>query len=167
MPELTPYEATMYIFLVRNSYIKNNSSEIRIGKRTIVANYAKGSRGEKTNYEHVSQLLKRLEEKGCLRIEDTNREGTRYSILLPSEIALVRNKILIGSDVEEEDYFTDDKKRKELFERDEWKCFYCGEKVAKDNATLDHLIPQCKGGKHAKANLKTSCLVCNSIKSVK
>ncbi|MGH7236937.1 MAG: HNH endonuclease [Candidatus Saccharimonadales bacterium] len=44
---------------------------------------------------------------------------------------------------------------------------YCGEKVTAENATLDHLVPQYKGGKHTKENLKTSCLMCNSIKSGK
>lgn len=53
------------------------------------------------------------------------------------------------------------------FERGKWTCFYCGEKVTSQNATLDHLIPQSKEGKHTKDNLKTSCLVCNSIKSGK
>ena len=41
MPELTPYEASLYIFSLRNSYIKNNSLEIRIGKRTIAINLPK------------------------------------------------------------------------------------------------------------------------------
>jgi len=47
---------------------------------------------------------------------------------------------------EEEDYFTDPEKRLVLFERDNWICQYCGETVSRDNATLDHYIPQRKGG---------------------
>ena len=46
-------------------------------------------------------------------------------------------------------------------------CYYCREEVTKDNATLDHLIPQSKDGKNTEENLKTSCLLCNSIKSGK
>ena len=45
--------------------------------------------------------------------------------------------------------------------------FIVAKKVTSENATLDHLTPQSKGGKHTKDNLKTSCLVCNSIKSGK
>jgi len=44
---------------------------------------------------------------------------------------------------------------------------YCGEKVTPENATLDHFIPQSKGGKHSKDNLKTCCLICNGIKAGK
>ncbi|MEK7463230.1 MAG: HNH endonuclease, partial [Patescibacteria group bacterium] len=40
-------------------------------------------------------------------------------------------------------------------------------KVTPENSTLDHLVPQSRDGKHTKENLKTSCLVCNSIKSGK
>ncbi len=167
VPELTPYEASLYIFFLRNSHIKNNSPKIRIGKRTIAENYGKGSRGEKTNYAHVTKLVKGLEEKSCIKVGDINRDGTLYIVFLPEEIPLVKEKLSITQDPKEENYFTDEEKRKEIFERDKWTCFYCGEKVTFQNATLDHLIPQSKEGKHTKDNLKTSCLVCNSIKSGK
>jgi len=167
LPELTPYEAALYIFFLRNSYFKNEGFEIRIGKRTIADKYGRGSRGEKTNYAHVTKLVKGLEIKGCLKVGDTNRDGTLYVIVLPEEIPLVKEKLSYQEDPEDEDYFTDMKKRQEILERDKWTCFYCGEVVSSENATLDHLIPQHKGGGHAKDNLKTSCLMCNSIKSGK
>lgn len=166
MPELTPYETSLYIFFIRSSFL-NDETTVRIGKRTIVEKYGKGARGDKTNYEHVSKILKGLEEKGCIKIGDTNRDGTLYTVVLPDKIPLVAEKLAIVLDAEEEDYFTNPEKRKELFERDKWTCHYCGEKVTEENATLDHLIPQYRGGKHTKENLKTSCLVCNSIKSGK
>lgn len=167
MPHLTSYEATTYILLLRNSYIKNNSKEVRIGKRTIAANFSKGFRGGKTNYAHITKLVKGLETKGCIKIGDTGREGTHYTILLPDEIPLVKEKLSLSSKPEEEDYFTKLERRKEIFERDKYTCFYCGEKVSNINATLDHYIPQHKGGKNTKENLKTACLICNSIKSGK
>jgi hypothetical protein len=166
MPSLTPYEASLYIFFLRNSYLKDGSREIRIGKRTIADNLG-SSRGEKTNYAHVTKLVDGLEVKNCIKIGDTNRDGTLYSIFLPKEIPSVKEKLSIAADPEEEDYFTNSEKRKEILERDKWTCFYCGEKVTTENATLDHVIPQYKGGKHTKENLKTSCLICNSIKSGK
>jgi len=166
LPILTPYEAGLYIFLLRNSFIKNSSREIRIGKRTIADNLG-ASRGEKTNYAHVTKLVNGLEEKSCIKIGDTTREGTLYSVFLPEEIPSVKERLSIVADPIREDYFTDSEKRKEIFERDKYICHYCGEKVTPENATLDHLTPQCKGGGHTKENLKTSCLVCNSIKSGK
>lgn len=166
MPELTPYETSLYIFFIRSSFL-NDTTTVRIGKRTIAEKYGKGSRGDKTNYAHVSKILKGLEEKGCIKVGDTNRVGTLYTIILPNKIPIVAEKMAIVLGSEEEDYFTKPEKRKELFERDKWVCHYCGEKITEENATLDHLTPQCKGGKHTKENLKTSCLICNSIKSGK
>ncbi len=168
LPELVPYEVSVYLYLLRNSYIRNGTGEVRVGKRTIAGGHGKSSRGEKTAYAHVSKILKGLEDKGCIKIGDTNREGTLYTIVLPKDIPLVAEKMVssLTQDVEE-DYFNDPEKRHKIFERDKWICQYCGEKVTQDNATLDHFIPQSKGGKHNKGNLKTCCLVCNGIKSGK
>jgi len=166
MPALTPYEASLYIFFLRNSHIKNNSPEIRIGKRTIAENIS-SVRATTTNYAQVTKLVDGLEEKGCIKIGDTNRDGTLYNIFLPEEIPSVKEKLAITADPVEEDFFTNPEKRKEIFKRDKYTCFYCGEKVTPENSTLDHLVPQSKDGKHTKENLKTSCLICNSIKSGK
>jgi hypothetical protein len=145
IPSLTPYEATIYVILFRNSYLKE-ALYVRIGKRTL-ADRMGATRGTKTAYAHITKLVTSLEEKGCLKIGDTNREGTRYEVFLPKDIPLVQEKLAVRSTREEEDYFTDPEKRKEIFERDDYTCFYCGERVTSDNATLDHLIPQHKGGK--------------------
>ena len=41
-------------------------------------------------------------------------------------------------------------------------CCYCG---SQSNLTLDHLIPQFKGGKHSADNLVVACRSCNSSKN--
>jgi len=68
LPELTPHETSLYLYLLRNSLVRNGSVEVRVGKRTIAAGYGKGSRGEKTNYAHASKILKGLEQKGCIKV---------------------------------------------------------------------------------------------------
>ncbi len=168
LPELTPYETTMYLLLLRKSLIDNGSNEIRIGKRTLAGYYGKGSRGDKTNYEHISKQLKGLEQIGCITIGDTTRDGTLYKIKFPNEIPIVIEKLSMTTTVDiNPDYFNDPEKRNEIFERDDWTCFYCGDRVTSDNATLDHYNPQHLGGSHSKENLKTCCLTCNSVKSGK
>ena len=167
LPDLTPYEASLYLYLLRQSILENGQPTIRVGKRTIVSAYGKGSRGERTNYAHISKVINSLDAKDVLKIGDVSREGTLYTINLPEEIPLVSKKMAMATQTKEDDYFNDQEKRQELFERDKWKCHYCGEEVTKDSATLDHLIPQSNGGKNTKENLKTSCLLCNSIKSGK
>ena len=169
MPELSPHEASMYIFLFRNSYLKadEGSSKLRMGQRTIAQKYGRGPKMSVPSRQHVTRQLESLKEKGCIRIGDTNREGTLYEVVLPSDIPIVIEKL--SSKVEQyyEDYYNDPEKRQQIYERDQWVCQYCGDKVTPDNVTLDHFIPQCKGGTHTKENLRTACLLCNSIKSGK
>jgi 5-methylcytosine-specific restriction endonuclease McrA len=168
LPELTPYETSLYLFILRNSVLKDGSPKMRIGKRTMAQGYGTGKWGAKTSFAHMTKLVASLEEKRCLSVGDTTREGTEYTIKLPRDIPLVQNKLAaIQPPQKEEDYFTDPQKRTFIFERDNWICQYCGEKVTKENATLDHYIPQSKDGKNTKENLRTCCLVCNSIKSGK
>ena len=129
--------------------------------------------------QHTLNLFKILLDKKPVGLESAvTKEGQeKYDTLLNTDAQveeIEREMISYGKKIWQ--YFQaelsfmesyGEEKRKELFERDKWICHYCGEKVTEENATLDHLTPQCKGGKHTKSNLKTSCLVCNSIKSGK
>lgn len=165
LPELTPYEVTLYIILLRLSLLKDESLQSRIGKRTLAATFARGMRGERPNYDTISGVIKGLEQRGCIKVGDTNREGTLYTVVLPERVPIVIERLSVKPAPQEENYFTDPKKRLELFERDSWVCHFCGDLVTQENATLDHFIPQSKAGGHSKENLKTCCLLCNSIKS--
>lgn len=53
-----------------------------------------------------------------------------------------------------------------VFERDKFKCVYCG-CGAKDGAVLnvDHIIPVSKGGSNESTNLQTLCRACNNGKA--
>lgn len=43
-------------------------------------------------------------------------------------------------------------------------CYYCGEKVERDDVTMDHKIPVAKGGKSTKSNVVLACKACNTKK---
>jgi HNH endonuclease len=169
MPELTPYESSLYFLFFRMSFLQNGSPEVRIGKKRVTKQLGTSSRAAaKISFYQVTEVLKGLEGKGCITVGDTNREGTLYMIIRPREVPLVKEKLASAiSSHGETDYFKDPDKRLELFERDNWICQYCGERTTKDNVTLDHYVPQSKSGGHSKENLRTCCLACNSIKSGK
>lgn len=64
--------------------------------------------------------------------------------------------------------------RFEIFERDNWICGICGEKVNRDlkhpnplSASLDHIIPISRGGEHSRQNAQCSHWVCNMRKGAK
>ena len=55
-------------------------------------------------------------------------------------------------------------KRNQIFERDGYRCVYCGEQFAADELTLDHVQPRVGGGDHSEGNLVTACKACNTLK---
>lgn len=52
--------------------------------------------------------------------------------------------------------------RENVFKRDNYECVYCG---SCKNLTIDHVIPQSKGGKDSWDNLVTACRSCNAEKA--
>ena len=55
--------------------------------------------------------------------------------------------------------------RRVLFNRDGWKCAYCGRKLSLADATVDHVLPKSHGGKTSWKNCVASCKPCNKRKA--
>ena len=55
-------------------------------------------------------------------------------------------------------------KRKEIFERDGYRCVYCGVQLPAEELTLDHVQPRVRGGDRSEGNLVTACGGCNTLK---
>lgn len=56
------------------------------------------------------------------------------------------------------------KVRLNVLANDGYECKHCG---TKENLTVDHIVPESKGGSHELDNLQTLCGSCNSKKGVK
>lgn len=163
-PLLSPYETSLYLYLLRRSRLEGSAS-VRVGKRTIGNEMGKATRSTRSNYNHVSKKLDLLAEMGFIAIGDTDRNGTLYSVALPTEVPAIRESMAAQTVSSPPGHYRDPDLRKALFERDEWRCKYCGESVTLDTATLDHVQPVSNGGDESPDNLVTACLMCNSIKA--
>jgi hypothetical protein len=114
--------------------------------------------------------IRKLHEKGCLKIEETTRIGIRVSVLLPAEIkgcvftSVTKESIV---DIEQIDFYNEPNYRPSILERENGECFYCFRKITKDNYVLDHLVPQANFGNNTYRNIVASCHECNSTKTGK
>jgi 5-methylcytosine-specific restriction endonuclease McrA len=55
--------------------------------------------------------------------------------------------------------------RDNLFERDDFRCQYCGQLFEPSQLNMDHVIPRDRGGRTSWENIVTSCIKCNSRKA--
>ena len=55
--------------------------------------------------------------------------------------------------------------RHNVFERDDYKCQYCGKEFDRKDLNLDHVTPRDKGGQTTWENIVCSCIPCNTRKS--
>ncbi len=54
--------------------------------------------------------------------------------------------------------------RENVYTRDNGKCQYCNCKVARPEATYDHVLPRAQGGKTEWTNIVIACMACNQKK---
>jgi len=52
-----------------------------------------------------------------------------------------------------------------LFERDQYRCQYCGNSFSGDKLNMDHVIPRANGGRTYWENIVTACIPCNTRKA--
>lgn len=171
-PQLSPYAAAFYWYMLRHSIIEDGSSHIRIGTRGLQSGVVKSARSGQVSQGQVQEVLSQLEQIGAVRKEgEPNRGGTLYRILTPNEIPACEARRLesvdppVRADFSEIDFYNVRDNRIKIYERDSFDCQYCHKKLTLYTATLDHVVPAIAGGDNSFDNLVTSCLRCNSIKT--
>lgn len=160
-PKQTPTEQAIYSYLFRWSYLENGKSIVIKGKRTIAKECSfsaknKLSKTQGLTLSTVSIVLRDLQTKKHIKILDTSLDGHKIKVLLPNEI--IKEKKLEQSI----DYYKDKNGRLEILKSRI--CTYCGKRLTKKNATIDHIVPQSRNGNNDKSNLVSACLLCNSLK---
>lgn len=172
-PLLYPYEAAVYWHLFRKAILGTGTQYTRASVRGMMQRVVTSSSGQSDHlsYGAVQKALQGLEDKGVLsKPGRTTREGSLYKVHLPEEIPLCQEKMKQAQQTEpaeidtkrELDFYNVRENRLKVFERDEYKCHYCGKQLTRFNATLDHLQPVSQGGDNSLGNLATACLHCNS-----
>jgi 5-methylcytosine-specific restriction endonuclease McrA len=55
-------------------------------------------------------------------------------------------------------------RRERIFERDQYRCVYCGGVFPAEELTVDHVEARVRGGDRSAGNLVTACSGCNTAK---
>ena len=55
--------------------------------------------------------------------------------------------------------------RVNIYTRDSFTCQYCGERLATEDLTFDHVVPRSAGGRTTWENIVTCCVPCNHGKA--
>jgi 5-methylcytosine-specific restriction endonuclease McrA len=177
LPNLTPYEAAIYVYLLRHSILSNGTQLTRVSVRGMRAVFKSASGiSSEASYSTIQRTLNTLETVGAIRKQsDPNRDGTPYKINLPEEIDICQKarqqKISASSPVKVEDheldYYNVRENRVKVFERDTYKCQHCQKQLTRFTVTLDHVVAVSRGGDNSLSNLITSCRECNSRKNAR
>lgn len=178
-PLLTPYQAAFYWYMFRHSIAENGSPLVRVSTRELQTDAVKSqsTRSEaKISITYIREKLAALEALGVIRKQgEPDNSGTPYRIFIPDEIESCRKfrAERLGRSAKPEllekdlDFYNVRENRVKVFERDGYKCRYCGKQLTRFTATLDHTKPVCEGGENSFENLLTACLNCNSRKNRK
>lgn len=102
-------------------------------------------------------------------IIDSPNEKNYSGIIHSPSINIMAPQVIVAIECE---YFESTIKnirysRRNVFQRDNGICQYCGEKPPKDQLTIDHVQPRSKGGNNSWTNVVTCCIECNAEKGDK
>jgi hypothetical protein len=103
------------------------------------------------------------DENGMVRIVSSRKSKVRFENLITYEKALIHVKegsALVKNRNTIIKLHSQKQMRELVFERDKYKCHYCG----KQGLTLDHMTPRSKGGCSTPKNLVCCCYECNQKK---
>lgn len=178
MPLLTPYEVAFYVYLYRRSALGEHGRLVRAsvrGMAEIVTSAKTNSKRGAVSYGGAKDVLRSLESKGVVqKVGDVTRDGTLYRVLEPIDLPACRERARVLQSLtaqkevnpeQELDFYNVPENRVKVYERDGYRCRYCGKQLTLETVTLDHIVPVSKGGGNDLQNLVTACLDCNSKKT--
>jgi 5-methylcytosine-specific restriction endonuclease McrA len=165
-PRLDTYEQAIYLYLFRHGRLEGKE-EVVIGFKSARGRMACGigEKGKPMSENTAYVKLQSLQEKGCLQILDTERKGRRIRLNLPCEIPglVTARQAASRVDLEQMDFFNDERNRPLILEREDKQCFYCLRDLNDENHVIEHVVSRPEGG-NGYRNVVAACRGCNNRK---
>jgi len=165
-PRLDTYEQAVYLYLFRHTRFIGLEEAV-IGFKSARRRMAcgVGEKGKPMSEKTAYEKLRSLEEKGCIKILDSTREGRKIRLYLPAEISgvIVPEAPAAPPDIETEDFFNVEKNRDRILMREEHRCFYCLRQLNGENYVIEHVVSR-PTGNNTYRNVVAACRQCNNRK---
>ena len=167
-PKLDTYEQVIYLYILRHSHLIG-SQEVIIGFKSARRKMAFGigEKGKPMSENSIYERLRSLESKGCIKVIDTVREGSKIRLYLPHEIAGLIPPQSTSSEsmsIEEADFFNVPDNRLTILRREDSKCFYCRRDLDSNNYVIEHVVSRPEGD-NSYRNIVAACRNCNNRKN--
>ena len=173
---LSHIDRSIYSHLLRHSLVEGKP-RIRISMYAL-------ARGARVSAGTARQTLRRLADKGAVRLLERTRLGHLIEMRRPDQIraahrarrtfasssvsAVPRPRPFSQSpDLETLDFFSSRPLRQAIHTRDRGLCFYCLCRLKSNAAYVDHVVARAHSGRNGYRNLVSCCLDCNSQKREK
>ena len=131
------------------------------------------ARGIRLSSGATREAVRRLVDKGALRLVERSKEGHVTEVRLPDEIRAVRlagieerapSQSETWRELEGIDFLQKRGLREAIHQREGGFCFYCLCRLNRRLKCLDHVVPRSKAGRNSYRNIVSCCLECNSQK---
>lgn len=157
---LSVSDRAAYCYLVRHSRLE--------ARRQLQFSLSWLARGIRLSVGATRQAVRRLLEKGALRLMERTKAGHVAEVRLPEEIPAASEPGLLPrhgtNTLEEVDFLQNDAHRQAIHARECGRCFYCLRQLKPGEKCLDHVVPRVLFGRSSYRNLVSCCLECNSQK---
>jgi len=165
-PRLDTYEQAIYLYLFRHTRLVGIEETVvgfKSARRRMACGI--GEKGKPMSENTAYEKLQSLQKKGCIVILDTNRDGRRIRLRLPSEIpgVVVSAEPPVVPDIEAEDFFEVEANRSRILAREARLCFYCLRQLNDENYVVEHVVSR-PAGDNGYRNVVAACRHCNNRK---
>jgi HNH endonuclease len=165
-PLLDTYEQAIYLYLFRHTRLIGLEDTVvgfKSARRRMACGV--GEKGKPMSEHTAYEKLRSLQEKGCIVVLDSQRDGRKIRLLLPAEIpgVVVASALAQAVDVEAEDFFGVEANRARILQREGRRCFYCLRQLTTENYVIEHVVSRPEGGNSFR-NVVAACRQCNNRK---
>jgi hypothetical protein len=167
VPKLDTYEQAIYLYIFRHTRLIGVEKAV-IGFKSARRRMACGigEKGKPMSENTAYVKCQSLQDKGCIVILDSNRDGRKIRLRLPHEIpgVVVDPTPQAPPDLEVEDFFGVPSNRERILEREARRCFYCLRHLTAENHVIEHVVSR-PAGDNGYRNVVAACRECNNRKN--